>query len=384
MAIALWCTKRTIDDGKIITLMQTLLLVFLTLGLTGALILLFLLYKKLLESQKPKEGEQNLFIMLQNQIQDLTRTVDQKMTDTHKALNTTQENLHKTIQTQFSQSARIISDVTERLTKLDETNRQVVSFTDQMKNLERVLTNSKNRGSLGEAGLELILSNILPPGTYKLQYAFLDGDTVDAVICIKDQFLPVDAKFSLDNYRRILDEIDPAKKEILEKEFKTDLKKRIDETAKYIKPKEGTLDFAFMFIPAEGIYYDLLINEVGAVKVNTRSLIDYAFKEKKVIIVSPTTFAAYLQTVLQGLRALQIEESAKEIRKRVEQLGSHLLAFDAYMQKLGNNLGTTVGMYNQAYKELGKIDKDVIKITEGEKNIEVLQLERPQSLEKMS
>ena len=189
---------------RLLLLCKPLLLVFLTLGLTGALILLFLLYKKLLESQKPKEGEQNLFIMLQNQIQDLTRTVDQKMTDTHKALNTTQENLHKTIQTQFSQSARIISDVTERLTKLDETNRQVVSFTDQMKNLgARAHEFQKPRQSRRVAGLELILSNILPPGTYKLQYAFLDGDTVDAVICIKDQFLPVDAKFSLDNYRRI-------------------------------------------------------------------------------------------------------------------------------------------------------------------------------------
>ncbi len=365
--------------------MQTFFSIFLSAGIFGALILLFLLYKKLQASQKPKDGEQNLFLMLQQQMQELARTVDQKMADTHRAMNETQENIHKTIQSQFSQSARIITEVTEKLTKLDETNKQVVSFTDQMKNLERVLTNSKNRGSLGEAGLELILSNILPPGSYKMQYSFLDGETVDAAIFIKDQILPVDAKFSLDNYRRIIDEINPEKKELLEKEFKNDLKKRIDETAKYIRPKENTLDFAFMFIPAEGIYYDLLINEIGAVKVNTRSLIDYAFTEKKVIIVSPTTFAAYLQTVLQGLRALQIEESAKEIRKRVEQLGSHLGSFDAYMQKLGNNLGTTVGMYNQAYKELNKIDKDVMKITDGEKKIvEVIELEKPQSVEKTS
>lgn len=359
--------------------MQTTLLIILTLGLASALILLFLLYKKLQDSQKPKDGEQNLFLLIQNQIQDLSRTVDEKITDTHKVMAETQSTLHRTIQSQFGQSAKIISEVTERLTKLDETNRQVVSFADQMKNLERVLTNQKTRGALGEAGLELILSNILPPGTYQMQYGFPDGDIVDAAIFIKDQILPVDAKFSLDNYRRIVDEIDPAKKEMLEKEFKTDLKKRIDETAKYIKPTNGTLDFAFMFIPAEGIYYDLLINEVGAVKVNTRSLIDYAFKEKKVIIVSPTTFAAYLQTVLQGLRALQIEESAKEIRKRVEELGRHLGSFDMYMQKLGNNLGTTVGMYNQAYKELGKIDKDVVRITEGERAIEPIQLDKPKN-----
>jgi DNA recombination protein RmuC len=271
-----------------------------------------------------------------------------------------------------------VQDVTSKLEKLEATNKQVVSFTDQLQNLEKVLTNSKNRGSLGEANLELILSNILPPQNYEMQYRFKDGETVDAVIKIKNHLLPVDAKFSLENYRRILAETDLGKKVELEKMFKNDLKKRIDETSKYIRPNEDTLDFAFMFIPAEGIYYDLLINEVGAVKVDTGGLIDYAFKEKKVIIVSPTTFAAYLQTVLQGLRALQIEESAKEIRKRVEELGRHMISVDSYMQKLGNNLGTVVNSYNATYKELGKVDKDVVKITEGEKKIEPLTLEKPQ------
>lgn len=336
-------------------------------GLFAIAAMLFVVYKKITRSGESKAGEDSMFLLLQNQLQELNRT----MSRTH-------EQLHQTIQSQFGHSAKIITDVTEKLTKLDETNRQVVSFTDQVKNLERVLTNSKNRGSMGESSLELILGNILPPGTYQMQYRFPDGDIVDAVVFIKDQILPVDAKFSLDNYRRILDEIDPAKKELLEKEFKNDLKKRIDETAKYIKPKDGTLDFAFMFIPAEGIYYDLLINEVGAVKVNTRSLIEYAFKEKKVVIVSPTTFAAYLQTVLQGLRAMKIEESAKEIQKNVENLGKHMAAYEEYFRKLGNNLGTTVSSYNQAYKELGKIDKDVFKIAGGEKTIEPMELDRPQ------
>ncbi|PIP29406.1 DNA recombination protein RmuC [Candidatus Kuenenbacteria bacterium CG23_combo_of_CG06-09_8_20_14_all_36_9] len=283
------------------------------------------------------------------------------------------------MQRQTTDTAKIVQEVTSKLEKLEATNKQVVGFTDQLQNLERVLTSSKNRGSLGEASLELILSNILPPQAYEMQYKFENGETVDAVVKIKNKILSVDAKFSLDNYRRILSEVNEEKKRELEKEFKNDLKKRIDETAKYIRPNEDTLDFAFMFIPAEGIYYDLLINEVGAVKVDTGGLIDYAFKEKKVIIVSPTTFAAYLQTVLQGLRALQIEESAKEIRKRVEELGRHILSYDEYMKKLGNNLGTVVNSYNTAYKELNKIDKDVVKITEGEKKIEPLILDKPQS-----
>ncbi len=281
------------------------------------------------------------------------------------------------IQKQSYQTSGIVKEVTSKLERLEATNKQVISFTDQLQNLERVLTNSKNRGNLGEAGLELILSNVLPPQSYEMQYHFKNGEAVDAVVKIKDKFLPVDAKFSLENYRKILVESNKERKKELEKAFKNDLKKRIDETAKYIRPAENTLDFAFMFIPAEGIYYDLLVNEVGAVQVDTGGLIDYAFKEKKVIIVSPTTFAAYLQTVLQGLRALQIEESAKEIRQQVEQLNKHLLSYETYLKKIGVNLSTTVNMYNNAYREFNKIDKDVVKITGGERKVEPLRIEKP-------
>jgi DNA recombination protein RmuC len=210
-----------------------------------------------------------------------------------------------------------------------------------------------------------------------MQYKFKNGEIVDAAIFIKDKIIPVDSKFSLENYNRIVQEHNESERAALEKQFKIDLKTRIDETAKYIRPNENTMDFAFMFIPSEGIYYDLLVNQIGAVKVNTHDLIEYAFKEKKVIIVSPTSFFAYLQTVLQGLRALQIEESAKEIRKAVEKLGRHLSSYEEYMKKLGNNLGTSVGMYNKAYKEFAKIDKDVLKITGESIDVEVLELDKP-------
>ena len=359
------------------------LLIISALGL-AILAGLFLLYKKMSEDGKPKEGEQNLFLMLQNQIQELSRSnqelqksIDQKMADTNKAMAETQTNLHKTIQTQFGQSAKIITDVTERLTKLDETNKQVMGFAEQLENLESILQNPKHRGILGEYYLENVLKNVLPPGSYQMQYKFTDGDIVDAAVFVKDKVIPVDSKFSLENYNRMIVEKDEGRREELENDFKRDLKNRIDETSKYIKPKENTMDFAFMFIPAEGIYYDLLINKVGAVKINTHDLIEYAFKEKHVIIVSPTSFLAYLQTVLQGLRAMQIEESAKDIRKRVEELGRHLLAYDEYLKKLGTNLSTTVNTYNTAYKEFGKIDKDVVRITEGTRQVEPMQLERP-------
>ncbi|OIO18162.1 DNA recombination protein RmuC [Candidatus Kuenenbacteria bacterium CG11_big_fil_rev_8_21_14_0_20_37_9] len=281
------------------------------------------------------------------------------------------------MQRQTADTFRIVTDVTSKLEKLEATNKQVVGFADQLQNLQDILKNPKQRGVLGEYYLETTLKNVLPPASYQMQYKFKDGEIVDAVIFIKDKIIPVDSKFSLENYNRLAQEKDEVRREQMEKSFKADLKTRIDETSKYIRPKEDTMDFAFMFIPAEGIYYDLLVSQVGAVKVNTRDLIEYAFKDKHVIIVSPTSFFAYLQTVMQGLRALQIEEGAKEIRKQVEQLGKHLMNYDAYLRKLGNNLGTTVNMFNQAYKEFGKIDKDVVKITDGEKKIEALQIDKP-------
>ena len=361
--------------------MQTFILIFLSVLSLALLAGIFLLYKKIQETGKPKEGDQNLFLMLQNQIQDLNQTVEKKISESSRLVNETQNNIHKTMQTQFGQSTKIISDVTEKLTKLDETNKQILGFSDQLQTLEETLNNPKHRGILGEYYLENVLKNVLPPGSYQMQYKFTDGDIVDAVVFVKEKIIPIDSKFSLENYNRIVVEKDPTRREELEKAFKNDLKNRIDETSKYIKPKENTMDFAFMFIPAEGIYYDLLINKVGAVKINTSDLIEYAFKEKHVIIVSPTSFLAYLQTVLQGLRALKIEESAMEIRKRVEDLGKHLLAYDEYFKKLGNNLSTTVNSYNTAYKELNKIDKDVVRITDGEKQIEPILIDKPKGEE---
>lgn len=353
-------------------LLIAIVLLFLTL-LTAVI----LLYRRLQAASQSKEGEQNMFLLMQQQLQELSRLVDHKIHETHKTIHETQDSLNKTIQSQFGQSMKVITDVTERLTKLDETNKQVVGFTEQLENLQQTLQNPKHRGILGEYYLENVLKNVLPPGSYQMQYKFSDGDIVDAVVFVKEKIIPVDSKFSLENYNRIVEERDASRRQELEAEFRNDLKKRIDETSKYIKPKENTMDFAFMFIPAEGIYYDLLINQVGALKSSTHDLIEYAFREKHVIIVSPTSFLAYLQTVLQGLRALQIEESAKGIRQRVEELAKHLLAYDEYLKKLGGHLSTTVNTYNTAYKEFNKIDKDVMRITGGEKQVEVLQIEKP-------
>lgn len=379
-AILYFCTPITSS-------MTTPLLILAILLLSIVLFFLFRISQQLLRAQQP-ETDANLFLLLQQQLQDMKKTVEEKTHQTEQSMRNTETTLHRAMQDQFGQSQkliqgitgqshRLIMEITEKLTTLDKTNQQVIGFSEQLQNLEKVLTHQKQRGALGESGLRMVLENILPPNAFTLQYRFEDGSAVDAAIHTKEGIITVDAKFSLDNYQRLISEERPDERERLEKEFKQDLKKRIDETAKYIKPKEGTLDFAFMFIPAEAIYYDLLINEVGSVKVNTRSLIEYAFSEKKVIIVSPTTFAAYLQTVLQGLRAFKIEEGAKTIRKHVEQLSKHIAAYEEYMKKLGLSMGTTVNHYNAAYKELAKIDKDIVKITEGERVIDPQNIEKP-------
>lgn len=305
--------------------------------------------------RKTNTSDQSL-VLIQNQINELNRTLDARVGESTRAM-----------QQQFSESAKIIRDVTEKLTKLDETNRQVIGFTDQLQSLQDILKNPKQRGVLGEYYLETLLKNVMPPESYEMQFPFKDGTIVDAAVFVgtkpNRKVIPIDSKFSLENYNRLVEAKDPSERERLEKLFVNDLKNRIVETSKYIRPEDETTDFAFMFIPHEAIYYDLLINKVGAISEDTENLIQRAAGKYRVIIVSPTSFLAYLQTVLQGLRALKIEESAKEIRKRVEELGKHLMTYDVYMKKLGTHLGTSVNMYNSAYKEFGKIDKDVMHIS---------------------
>lgn len=337
----------------------------------GLLIAMGFIIFKLKDFQK-KDDEKMIFEYVESLRKELRETGTANRKETQLLMNKLDDRLaqgikhsSETLQKQFSQSARVIKDVTEKLTKLDETNKQVLGFSEKMQSLESILKNPKQRGILGEYFLETLLGQILPPNQYKMQYKFENGEIVDAAIFFRDKIIPIDAKFSLEKYNKIMEEKNEQNRTKLEKEFKLDIKNRIDETSKYIRPKENTTEFAFMFIPAEGIYYNLLIYKVGTVDVSTTDLIEYAFK-KHVIIVSPTSFYAYLETVMQGLKALKMEESIKEIIKRVGDLGKHMGSYETYMQKMGNNLGTTVNMYNSAYKEFNKIDKDVYRITAGE------------------
>jgi DNA recombination protein RmuC len=333
--------------------------------LVGSIIAFLILKKKNNTTQTDNTGLQ----LILTQLNEISRTVDQKLGESHKQVN-------ESLKFHSSESNKIIRDVTEKLTRLDETNKQVISFADQLQNLQDILKNPKQRGILGEYYLETVLKNVLPPNSYKMQYAFPDGNIVDAVVFVKDKIIPIDSKFSLENYNRIIEETDPNQKKKLETVFVNDLKNRITETAKYIQPANGTTDFAFMFIPHEAIYYDLLINKIGSLEESSENLIQRAAGKNKVIITSPTSFLAYLQTVLQGLKALQIEESAKEIIKKVEDLGKHLKSYDEYHSKLGNALNTVVNHYNTSNKELKKIDKDVLRISGTSPELSILKIEK--------
>lgn len=352
---------------------QTILFVVLIAVVAGFAVVVVVLNQRLRELKNSSAVE-----MMKSDVTELTRsiaTLQQNMGDKLERGNMA---MQTSVQKQLGESAKLVADVTQRLAKLDETNRRVVDVADELKTLQNVLQNPKQRGVFGEYYLQSVLENVLPPGQFALQYKFNDGEIVDAAIFLeKGQILPVDSKFSLENYNRMIEATEKSERDKLLLKVKMDLKGRIDETSKYIRPSENTMDFAFMFIPSESLYYDLLINNVGT-GGSSRDLIEYAFRDKHVIIVSPTSFMAYLQTVLQGLRSLQIEEQAKDIQVRVGKLGQHIGKFEDYMQKLGNALGTTVNHYNAAHKELGKVDKDIVKIAGNDPSVEPQLLDRPQ------
>lgn len=378
--------------------MTTILIILVALAILGNIFLVVALMRKNRVAEQPKDDTGLKLILEQiNEMsrtvdrkvgdltKDLTRTVDSKVGDLTKTvdskINESSKNMQESMRSQLSESSKLIREVTQGLTKLDETNKQVVSFADQLQNLQDILKNPKHRGILGEYYLETLLKNVLAPGQYQMQYPFKNGEIVDAAVFVKDKIIPVDSKFSLENYNKLVEEKNPAEKEKLEKAFVGDLKIRIQETAKYVRPAEKTMDFAFMFIPHEAIYYDLLVNKIGMAADETDNLIQRAASKYKVIIVSPTSFLAYLQTVLQGLKAMQIEETAKDIIKHVGQLGTHLKKYEDYHNKLGTSLSTVVNHFNNSGKELKKVDKDVLRITGETPGIDVALIEKPETEE---
>ncbi len=346
-----------------------------TVVLLGANVLLVAYLIMRSQAKKPDEGS----TMLQQNLNHLADNVTKLQTQLTQQIDTKLDKNQASMTQQLQSSAKLVQNVTERLTKLDDTNKRVIDVADELKQLQNVLQNPKQRGVLGEFYLEQILQNLLPPSSYSLQHKISDGYVVDAVIHLDGHILPIDSKFSLENYNRLVEAKNKDERSKYEKIFKDDLKRRIDETAKYIQPKNGTLDQALMFIPSEAIYYDLLANKVGSSGVSGRDLMQYAAVDKRVVIVGPSTISAMMQVIVQGLKSLEIQKDTEVIRKNIEKLQKHLIAYDAYYKKVGSSLGATVGHYNNASKELGKIDKDIVKIGGGETVLEIDSVDRPKA-----
>ena len=358
--------------------MEYLILAFLIVIFVIALLLFFQLKKS-----KSNNNNTSLLFEMNKQLRDdiekmrtsvenasgtNRKEIQDKLDGIHKGMNEFQKHTNQSLQKQFKDTASIISNVSERLKGLESTNKQVLSFTEQMKSLEKILQNPKQRGIFGEIQLSNLLANVLPPDHYQMQYSFKNGDKVDAVLFYNDFIVPIDSKFSLENYNKMVEEENPEFKKEFENEFKKDIKNRINETAKYIRPKENTTEYAFMFIPADGLYQSLLSNKVGTIEVNSKNLIEYAFN-KKVMIVSPMSLFPYLQTALKALNELKMEANIEVIKKNLYNLTHHLKAYEDCIQRLGKNLGTVVNQYNEASSEFKKIDKDVVKISSGEMEI---------------
>ena len=348
------------------------------------LLILIIGFALLFFKKKEKDNtSQELLIQLNNslrqEIQEIRKEVgenseksrqeiEKKLTDINKGIFAYQENSKEDMQKQFESSNKVIKEVTSELEKIKGTNEQVLGFANQMKTLEKILSNQKQRGILGEIQLENLLSNVLPPELFSMQYSFNNGEVVDAIVKVGDFIIPIDAKFSLDNYNKMIESEDKMEIENLEKSFKEDIKKRIDETSKYIRPNEKTTDYAYMFIPADGLYQDLLNSRVGTLKINSKDLVSYAYT-KKVMIVSPMSLFPMLQITVKALHNMKVERSIEDIQKNIEKLSNHMNAYKDAHDSLGKTIRTVVNHFNKSSKEFNKIDKDIIKISSGKNSI---------------
>lgn len=275
-------------------------------------------------------------------------------------MNQSLQEANKIIGQNLGSTANLFGSVQEKLTRLEETNRHIYEIGKDISGLQELLRAPKFRGQMGETLLENLLSQVLPKDYYHIQYRFKTSDVVDAVIRLGERLVPVDAKFSLENFQKILDVEDEQEKNIYRRKFIQDVKNRIDEiAAKYILPQENTYDFALMYIPAENVYYEMIIKE---------DLFSYCMS-KKVVPVSPNTFYAYLQVICLGLKGLKIEENAKVILKNLSMLSNEIGKFKEDFDCLGTHLSNAYHKYEDSQKRLDRFSDKIANIQDN-KSIE--------------
>jgi DNA recombination protein RmuC len=292
--------------------------------------------------------------LLQQQLEALKSAQDGIRETLQKSLQTGQESLSRNLQS----SQQILTNLNTQIGELQGTNKQMLQMQTDVKRLQDILSSPKLRGQMGEWSLGNLLSQVLPKDSYELQYAFKDGRIVDALVKLADFAVSIDAKFPLPGFERIVKAESEEEKTRLRRQLVNDVIKHIDKIASdYIRPAEGTLDFALMYIPAENVYYETIVKYAG----ETKDLLEYAL-DKKVIPVSPNLLYAYLMTVVMGLHGLQIEKQAAEIRQNLKRLNTSLAEFLQNWDTLGRHLRNAQGQYDEGQKKLDRFGMQLTQI----------------------
>ena len=311
---------------------------------------------KQLESQQASIiSQQKLLTDTQNQ---LTSQLQQMMNIMNQNLNSSQSNIVK----QLDNSSRVISDIHTKLGTLETTAKNIQDIGKDISSLQNILQAPKLRGNLGEYLLEELLKQIFPTANYETKYSFKNGTQVDAIIKLGGNIVPVDSKFPLESFQRLVTADNEESKKTFKKEFISSVKKRIDEIAdKYINPAEGTFDFAIMYIPAENVFYETIINDPFTNK--DYELLNYAMS-KYVIPVSPNSFYAYLMAISFGLNGLRIEQDAKKIRGELSQIQGKFGKFFEDYNLVGKHINNALGKFNESTRGAEKLNDQINRITE--------------------
>ena len=301
--------------------------------------------------------------LLQQQLEALKTAQDGFRETLQKSLQTGQDSISRNLQSSQQALGRLNTQIGE----LQGTGKQMLQMQTDVKRLQDILSSPKLRGQMGEWSLENLLAQILPKGSYQLQYTFKDGKIVDALVKMKDYSVPIDAKFPLPSFEKIAKVESEEEKVKLRKQLINDVVKHIDKIASdYIRPAEGTLDFALMYIPAENVYYETVVKYVG----ETKDILQYALN-KKVIPVSPNLLYVYLMTVAMGLHGLQIEKQAAEIRQNLKKLNASFGDFGGNWEVLGRHLRNAYGQYEEGQKKLDRFGLQLTQIqSEKEEKVE--------------
>ncbi len=313
-------------------------------------------------SRKELAGQSANIGLLQQQLEGLKAAQDRTSETLQKSLQAGQESLTQSLQS----SQQVLSRLDTQIGELQGTNKQMLQLGTDMRRLQDILSSPKLRGQMGEWSLENLLAQILPKDTYTLQYTFRDGKTVDALVQMPDFSVPIDAKFPLPSFERLVQAESDDEKTKLRKQFLKDVKDRIDEIASaYVRPAEGTLDFAMMYMPAENVYYETVVKYAG----EAQDVLQYAL-DKKVVPVSPNLLYAYLMTVAMGLHGLQIEKQAAEIRQNLKRLNASFADFGSHWEVLGKHLRNAYSQYDDGQKKLDRFGMQLEQIQDETKQEE--------------